>query len=203
MKPGIQEDDLLLDVWDSCYEHDRRQNVFRNILRRGLMAALEAGELPEAVIDACKLDLILEKKKRRGGRRQETAVQVVPVAQPYGFAPQPIYQPPQDPYWQQPQRPRQPEYDPRPQYDERREPEYGTDDREYAPRQRRDERGTEAQEARFPASEPRVEPQTRQPEPQAEPEATSAASPAAVAAPEARPADTAPTKGKKTIGLLM
>lgn len=77
VKPGIKEDDVLIGVWEAAKKLDRPQDVFRSMLRAGLMAMLESGELPESIIDECHLDIILEKrlrrKNRKGGQEQPPA----------------------------------------------------------------------------------------------------------------------------------
>lgn len=69
VKPGIKEDDILIGVWEAAKKLDRPQDVFRSMLRAGLMAMLESGELPESIIDECDLDIILEKRMRRKNRK--------------------------------------------------------------------------------------------------------------------------------------
>lgn len=69
VKPGIKEDDLLISVWEAAKKLDRPQDVFRSMLRAGLHAMLESGEMPESIIDECDLDLILEKRMRRKVRK--------------------------------------------------------------------------------------------------------------------------------------
>lgn len=95
MKPGIKEDDLMLRVWEACRRHDRPQDVFRSMLRAGLMAMLESGEMPESVIEDCGLDAILERRRRRSRKASEQAPAPPPAYPPYGFHPQPSPSPPQ------------------------------------------------------------------------------------------------------------
>jgi Predicted membrane protein len=87
MKPGIKEDDLMLRVWESCRRHDRPQDVFRSMLRAGLVAMLESGEMPESVIDDCGLDALLERRRARRRRPPEPQPQ-----------PQQVYAAPAYPY---------------------------------------------------------------------------------------------------------
>lgn len=109
VKPGIREDDILIDVWEACARFDRPQDVFRTMLRRGLRAMVETGDMPKAVVDACALEAVVERRRR--GRQEQTE----PQAQPPAYAPQyptPGYQPyppqgyapypPQPPYAPQP-----------------------------------------------------------------------------------------------------
>lgn len=99
VKPGIREDDILITVWEACARFDRPQDVFRTMLRRGLISMVESGEMPEAVIDECNLDVLVERRKRKSGRgRQEAAAgypsQPMP-SQPFGY-PTHSYAPPMD-----------------------------------------------------------------------------------------------------------
>jgi hypothetical protein len=103
VKPGIREDDVLIDIWDACARFDRPQDVFRTMLRRGMIAMVESGDMPKAVIDACGLDAIvdsiLERRTRKSGRarREEQA----PAYPPQTYAPQPAYVPyPPQPQYQ-------------------------------------------------------------------------------------------------------
>lgn len=65
MKPGIEQDDLLIAVWESCKKNDRPQDIFRTMLKHGLKVMVESGEIPDSVIDECHLDEIFEKKRSR------------------------------------------------------------------------------------------------------------------------------------------
>jgi hypothetical protein len=103
VKPGIREDDVLIDVWDACSRFDRPQDVFRTMLRRGMIAMVESGDMPKAVIDACGLDAIvdsiIERRRRKSGRgRQETQEPVPQYPQPYPTQPPYGSYPPQPPY---------------------------------------------------------------------------------------------------------
>ncbi|MDW9481885.1 hypothetical protein GOB57_24870 [Sinorhizobium meliloti] len=115
MKPGIREDDVLIDVWEACARFDRPQDVFRTMLRRGMVAMVESGDMPKAVIDACGLDSIVdsivERRRRKAVRsRQETPE---PYQQPYPAQPPyvPSYAPP-PPYAPYPPRGYAPQPDP-------------------------------------------------------------------------------------------
>jgi hypothetical protein len=68
------------------------------MLRAGLMAMLESGELPESIIDECDLDIILEKRMRRKNRKNGQGI-ASPIP-PVGYhAPLPIPTPwPQTPH---------------------------------------------------------------------------------------------------------
>ncbi|MBY3432671.1 hypothetical protein HFN89_00590 [Rhizobium laguerreae] len=115
VKPGIREDDILIDIWDACARFDRPQDVFRTMLRRGMIAMVESGDMPKAVIDECGLDAIvdsiLERRSRKTGRTRRDTEQA-PAYPPQTFAPPPVYAP----YPVQPQYPPYPPqgYDPRP-----------------------------------------------------------------------------------------
>jgi len=89
VKPGIKEDDILIGVWEAAKKLDRPQDVFRSMLRAGLMAMLESGELPESIIDECDLDIILEKRMRRKNRKSGQEHPSHIAANPYQ-APLPI-----------------------------------------------------------------------------------------------------------------
>ena len=95
-KPGLKEDDLMLRVWDACSKDGRPQHIFRSMLRAGLMAMVEAGDLPESVIEECGLDALVERRRRRVSRHTDRAPAAVPAYQ------QPAYQPippqPQPPF---------------------------------------------------------------------------------------------------------
>jgi len=108
MKPGIREDDLMLRVWDACRRNDRPQDVFRTMLRAGLRAMYESGELPDAVIDECGLDGIFERRRGRSAKRVPDGPQQAAPAQPQ--APAPAYAPAPPPH------PQQPYYYPQPHY---------------------------------------------------------------------------------------
>jgi len=111
MKPGIREDDLMLRVWEACRKHDRPQDVFRTMLRAGLRAMYEGGELPDAVIEDCGLDGIFERRRGRSARSrqpdgqtqpqppvQAPATPPAPPAPPAPHPQQPYYYPPYYPY---------------------------------------------------------------------------------------------------------
>lgn len=50
LKPGIESDDVLLDLWDACRKRDRPQIVFRALLNEGLKALLARDGLPPGVV---------------------------------------------------------------------------------------------------------------------------------------------------------
>jgi len=103
MKPGLKEDDLLLAVWEASKRHDRPQNVFRAMLRAGLRAMVEEGDMPEAIIEECNLDDIVQRRRLRrtyrtppaGGVYPETAYAEpeMPYERPYIRRPAPAPSP--------------------------------------------------------------------------------------------------------------
>src|SRR3546814_8722220 len=77
LKPGIEEDELLLAVWDACRRSDRPQDVFRRMLRAGLTTMVENGEMPDGVVASLHLD---ERVARR--RLRATQASLPPYYQP-------------------------------------------------------------------------------------------------------------------------
>jgi hypothetical protein len=112
LKEGIADEDLLLRVWQLAQRKGkaRGQNLFRAMLTAGLMALTENGQMPEEIVEALNLDMLVDKKIRRK-RRIEEARNPQSTTQghpPHGFGyPQP-YPPPFIP----PQYPSQPYYPP-------------------------------------------------------------------------------------------
>lgn len=94
MKPGIKEDDLLLKIWDASREADRPQAIFRTMLRAGLIAMLEAGDMPESIIEECGLDGLMERRRHRA-RKTTQPEATVPTAYPYAQPPAVAYPWPQ------------------------------------------------------------------------------------------------------------
>lgn len=111
MKPGIKEDDLMLRVWEACRRHDRPQDVFRSMLRAGMMAMLESGEMPESVIDECGLEALLERRRRRSRHTPEP--QPTQPTQPL-YAPYPYPHPAAHPAVAQAPHPHAPQWTPAP-----------------------------------------------------------------------------------------
>src|SRR4051812_12574014 len=91
MKPGVREDDLMLRVWSACRDGARAQDVFRAMLRAGLMAMVESGEMPDSVVEECGLEAVVERRRRRAQRPQ--AREAVAQPAPYYPAPYPYYPP--------------------------------------------------------------------------------------------------------------
>jgi hypothetical protein len=58
LKPGIEEDDQVHEIWKACRGRARPQDVFRRAIRLGLRAMAEAGELPRAALEAIDPDLL-------------------------------------------------------------------------------------------------------------------------------------------------
>lgn len=126
LSKAIPDEDLLLRVWAAADEVDRPQRIFRQMLTAGLLAMIENGQMPEAIIDACNLDMLIEKKIRRKRRRDEakryndepSTQPVYPypayhpsaghVQAPHGYpAPVPPYYPPQYPAYPEQGQPQQ------------------------------------------------------------------------------------------------
>lgn len=82
--PGVKEEATILRIWEMSGR--RRQDIFRAMVRAGLMAMLENGDMPEEVIEECGLDALLERKRKRARKSSQVEAQ----------------QPPQYPYPQQP-----------------------------------------------------------------------------------------------------
>lgn len=95
LKPGIREDDLMLAIWESCKRFDRPQDVFRAMLRNGMRAMVQSGEMPYAVVEECNLDAFVEKWRARQPTQQPHVIHMAPPSydqQPVHAAPRP--QPP-------------------------------------------------------------------------------------------------------------
>lgn len=58
LKPGIEEDDQVHEVWTALRGRARPQDVFRRALRLGIRAMAEAGELPRSAIEALDPDFL-------------------------------------------------------------------------------------------------------------------------------------------------
>lgn len=91
----------MLRVWEACRKSGRPQHVFRSMLRAGLIAMVESGDMPESVIEECGLDSLVERRRRRVSRHTDKA-HAVP-------APMPQPMPQADPY-AAPYPPRYPQY---------------------------------------------------------------------------------------------
>jgi hypothetical protein len=142
MKPGLKEDDLMLRVWEACRKSGRPQHVFRTMLRAGLIAMVESGDMPESVIEECGLDSLVERRRKRVSRHSP-ASQQTPIADPYSnpyppqaryahpsyaasYPEQPVYAPPpnqaplqaQPRYYEEERRPAPPVEMPPPRHEE-------------------------------------------------------------------------------------
>lgn len=95
LKPGLKEDDLMLRVWEACRKSGRPQHVFRTMLRAGLIAMVESGDMPESVIEECGLDSLVERRRRRVSRHSDKPP-AAPPPEAYPAAPQ--YPPQYPPY---------------------------------------------------------------------------------------------------------
>lgn len=95
LKPGLKEDDLMLRVWEACRKSGRPQHVFRTMLRAGLIAMVESGDMPESVIEECGLDSLVERRRRRVTRHSDKP-QAAPQPEAYPTPPQ--YPPQYAPY---------------------------------------------------------------------------------------------------------
>lgn len=91
LKEGIADEELLLRVWELSQRKGkaRGQNLFRSLLSAGLMAMTESGQMPEEIVEALNLELLVDKKIRRRRRIEEARNPQMPI-QP----PPPAYYPP-------------------------------------------------------------------------------------------------------------
>lgn len=88
-KPGLSEDDLMLRVWKAARRRGRPQEIFRSMLREGLVQLVANGKLDESIIEECGLDAIVERRRQRTAKHSDRpAPSQVPV--PQGYAP-PVY----------------------------------------------------------------------------------------------------------------
>jgi hypothetical protein len=94
-KPGLKEDDVMLRVWQAAKRNARAQEIFRDMLREGLVALVANGTMPESIIEECGLDAIVERRRRRTAKHSDrpaaaTQPQQHPVP-PYGYPGYPGY----------------------------------------------------------------------------------------------------------------
>lgn len=97
-KPGLKEDDVMLRVWQAAKRNARAQEIFRDMLREGLVALVANGTMPESIIEECGLDAIVERRRRRTAKHADRQAAAAPQPQPmppYGYAPYPGYPAPQ------------------------------------------------------------------------------------------------------------
>jgi hypothetical protein len=90
-KPGLKEDDVMLRVWQAAKRNARAQEIFRDMLREGLVALVANGTMPESIIEECGLDAIVERRRRRTAKHSDRQAAGVPQpVPPYGY---PAYHP--------------------------------------------------------------------------------------------------------------
>lgn len=70
----------MLSIWESCKRFDRPQDVFRAMLRNGMRAMVQSGEMPYAVVEECNLDAFVEKWRARQPVQQPQIIHVAPAA---------------------------------------------------------------------------------------------------------------------------
>jgi hypothetical protein len=124
-KPGLKEDDVMLRVWQAAKRNARAQEIFRDMLREGLVALVANGTMPESIIEECGLDAIVERRRRRTAKHSDRQAAATPPqphpVPPYGYPGYPGYPvaapyPPQEfPGYEQPapvqMHPEHPAYD--------------------------------------------------------------------------------------------
>lgn len=50
LKEGIEEDEVLLNLWEICKTHSRPQEIFRRMLQKGLKEMIKSNELSDSII---------------------------------------------------------------------------------------------------------------------------------------------------------
>ena len=50
LKEGIEEDDILLTLWEICKTQSRPQEVFRRMLQKGLREMIKSKDLSDSLI---------------------------------------------------------------------------------------------------------------------------------------------------------
>ncbi|MFC4236433.1 hypothetical protein ACFOY8_14605 [Thalassospira xianhensis] len=58
LKPGVEEDDQIYAVWEALRERGRPQDIFRRMLRAGLRAMVDTGELPRVALGELEVDIL-------------------------------------------------------------------------------------------------------------------------------------------------
>jgi Predicted membrane protein len=100
-KPGLSEDDLMLRVWAAARRKGRPQEIFRSMLREGLVQLVANGKLDESIIDECGLDAIVERRRHRTSKHTDRPSSPPPVpvqpAPAYGYPGYPHYPHPLQP----------------------------------------------------------------------------------------------------------
>ena len=51
LKPGIEEDDILLNLWEVCKTKARPQEIFRRILQKGLLQMIAQNEISDSILE--------------------------------------------------------------------------------------------------------------------------------------------------------
>ncbi|NTF16814.1 hypothetical protein G6L37_00045 [Agrobacterium rubi] len=82
-KPGLSEDDLMLRVWHAARRRGRPQEIFRSMLREGLVQLVASGKLDDSIIEECGLDAIVERRRQRTAKHSDRPS----APQPAQFAP--------------------------------------------------------------------------------------------------------------------
>lgn len=94
-KPGLSEDDLMLRVWQAARRRGRPQEIFRSMLREGLVQLVANGKLDDSIIEECGLDAIVERRRQRTAKHSDRPAAVQqPAAPGYGYPAYPPYAPP-------------------------------------------------------------------------------------------------------------
>lgn len=94
-KPGLSEDDLMLRVWQAARRRGRPQEIFRSMLREGLVQLVASGKLDDSIIEECGLDAIVERRRQRTAKHSDrSAAAQQPAAPGYGYPAYPPYAPP-------------------------------------------------------------------------------------------------------------
>lgn len=51
LKPGIEEDDILLNLWEICKTKSRPQEMFRRLLQKGLLQMISQNDISESILE--------------------------------------------------------------------------------------------------------------------------------------------------------
>lgn len=77
LKPGIEEDDQIYEVWQSLTLRGRPQEVFRRLILLGLRAAVEKGELPLAAMQVLDTNILAPGPEQSFFRKNQTKEEVI------------------------------------------------------------------------------------------------------------------------------
>lgn len=78
LKPGIEEDDILLSLWEICKLRNRPQEMFRNLLQRGLVDMVSNDEIPKSILDELNFEsLNIQRKKQIKNSKEDQTDSVV------------------------------------------------------------------------------------------------------------------------------